>query len=125
MRRIALSLGPALVVSLAACSSGSTDSGRDTGAPPGSAGPTTAAASGARITISGFQFSVPATVSPGAKITVRNVDKATHTVTADDKSFDASVDGGGTVTFAAPGKPGSYPFICTVHPRMRGTLVVR
>jgi plastocyanin len=57
---------------------------------------------------------------------VRNNDTAPHTVTAKDKSFDTgTIDPGKTATFTAPTKPGTYDYICTIHPYMKGTLIVR
>jgi len=67
------------------------------------------------------------TVKPGQKVTVTNQDTAAHTLT-DKKThlFDTGniAGGGGTGTFTAPTKPGSYPFGCTYHPAMKGTLIV-
>lgn len=81
----------------------------------------------ALITIKDFKFTVPASVAPGSKITVKNADDASHTVTSSTKgAFDVKADGGGgTSTFTAPTKPGSYPFVCTFHANMMGTLVVK
>lgn len=68
------------------------------------------------------------TVKPGQKVTVTNKDSVAHTLT-DKKThlFDTgNIDGsGGTGTFTAPSKAGSYPFGCTYHPNMHGTLVVQ
>ncbi len=65
-------------------------------------------------------------VSPGATVTVKNEDSATHTVTASDKSFDTGdVAPGGTKTFTAPKKAGSYSYICSIHNYMQGTLTVK
>jgi plastocyanin len=66
-------------------------------------------------------------VRPGQKVTVTNKDSVAHTVT--DKNTHAFDTGniaanGGTATFTAPAKPGSYPFGCSYHPNMHGTLVV-
>lgn len=85
-----------------------------------------APASGAdSITISGFAYSVPTSVAPGATITVTNKDSVTHTVTADSGgAFDVTVSAGGTATFKAPAAAGRYAFHCTVHPSMHGTLTV-
>ena len=85
-----------------------------------------AAPSGANsITISGFAFSVPTSVAPGATITVTNKDSVAHTVTADSGgAFDVTVPASGTATFKAPGTAGSYAFHCTIHPSMHGTLKV-
>ena len=126
MRRYALAAGAAaLSVLLAACGSSSTTAG--TASVPSSAAVTTAKASGG-IAISGFAFSGTMTVKPGQKVTVTNQDSAIHTLT-DKKThlFDTGniAGGGGTGTFTAPTKPGSYPFGCRYHPNMAGTLVVQ
>ncbi|MFI0902362.1 cupredoxin domain-containing protein [Streptomyces sioyaensis] len=92
------------------------------------AGPTSAAPAAARLTIKDFTFK-PAALSarPGGTVTVVNEDSTTHTVTATGaKAFDTgSIGPGRTVTFKAPAKAGSYPFICTIHPYMKGSLTVR
>ncbi|WP_427174567.1 cupredoxin domain-containing protein [Arthrobacter sp. 92] len=79
------------------------------------------------ITIKDFAFGTPITVAPGATVTVTNQDSADHTVTADQgQAFDAKVKGsGGTATFTAPSRPGTYAFHCTHHPNMHGTLTVK
>jgi plastocyanin len=102
------------VAALAGCgSSGGSGSG-------GSAG-----GSSSVITIKDFGYTTPASVSPGATITVKNEDDTAHTVTADSgNAFDDQAPTG-TSTFTAPTKPGSYPFHCTFHPEMHGTLVVK
>ena len=90
------------------------------------AGGSTSQASGG-IVISGFAYSGTLTVKPGQKVTVTNQDSAAHTLT-DKKThlFDTGdiAGGGGKGSFTAPTKPGSYPFGCTHHPAMEGTLVV-
>ncbi|HEY0168737.1 MAG TPA: cupredoxin domain-containing protein [Jatrophihabitans sp.] len=78
------------------------------------------------ITIEKFDYSAPASVSPGAMITVENKDDEKHTVTADSAdAFDIEVDGDGKTSFKAPTMPGSYPFHCIFHSNMTGVLVVR
>jgi plastocyanin len=80
----------------------------------------------AMITIEDFQFSDPDSVAPGTEIMVENLDSSAHTVTAEgDGGFDVTVNGDDTVTFTAPSKPGSYPYICNFHGDMTGTLVVK
>ncbi|WP_323959240.1 hypothetical protein GC088_11965 [Arthrobacter sp. JZ12] len=77
------------------------------------------------ITIRNFEYELPESVPPGAEITVVNEDTAPHTVTTTESDdFDAIAQGGETVTFTAPEEPGEYPFFCTYHPNMTGTLVV-
>ncbi|MDQ6937110.1 MAG: cupredoxin domain-containing protein [Actinomycetota bacterium] len=73
-----------------------------------------------------FKYTTPASVSPGATVSVMNMDSENHTVTADSaKAFDKQVSAGQTSTFTAPTKPGSYPFHCTFHSNMHGVLVVK
>ena len=74
--------------------------------------------------ISGFAYQVPASVSPGATVSVMNMDGEAHTVTADEGAFDVVVAGGATSTFTAPTTPGTYAFHCTYHANMHGVLVV-
>jgi plastocyanin len=121
-------LGLALVLAVTACggSSGSSSAPATTG------GTTTGAAgSGAAdtIVIKNFMFSpMSLSVSPGAVVTVRNEDSVTHTLTdkADPQLFGTgNVSPGQVKTFKAPAKAGSYPFICTIHQFMTGTIVVR
>lgn len=81
----------------------------------------------ASVEIKDFAFSpVAITVKPGAKITVTNQDSVGHTLTSDDgKSFDTGVlVQGKSAVVTAPATAGSYPFHCTPHPYMKGTLVV-
>jgi plastocyanin len=79
------------------------------------------------IVIKNFAFEPASlTVAPGAKITVINEDQAPHTVTANDKSFDTgTIAGGKRAEVSAPSKPGNYPYICSIHQYMVGTLTVK
>jgi plastocyanin len=105
--------------------------GQGASSSPNSAASSSAPPSGTNepltITIKDFSYQGPVSVSPGAKVTVKNEDAQAHTVTSDDgKAFDAAVDGGGgAAEFTAPAKPGSYPYHCTYHGNMHGTLVVK
>lgn len=77
-----------------------------------------------KITIENFAFSpkVPK-VKPGQKITVTNLDAATHTLTSKDGSIDSGdLAQGRSYTFEAPSS--SKDYICTPHPQMEGTLEV-
>jgi plastocyanin len=125
--RAALAVGGVFaLLSLAGCSNGGNGTAPATS--PSSAatsdGPGTA-----RIVIENFTFN-PANlqVRPGAKITVVNRDSVPHTVTAtgDKTTFDTgNIAGGAAVTFTAPSTSGSYSYLCTIHPKMKGTLTVR
>ncbi|MFF3468321.1 cupredoxin domain-containing protein [Streptomyces sp. NPDC001984] len=123
--RTAVALGGAItLLALVSCSNGGNGNGPTTTSAPPAA--TSASPAAARIVIENFAFT-PANlrVRPGTKITVVNRDSATHTVTAGDKTFDTgSIAGDATATFTAPSAPGSYSYICTIHPNMKGTLTV-
>ena len=120
-----------LLLTLAGCSSSS--SSKTAVAPSSSTAASTASSSStavagaAQIVIDNFTFS-PATltVTPGEKVTVVNKDSTTHTVTATgNKAFDTGdIASGATTTFTAPSTAGSYPYICTIHQFMHGTLTV-
>jgi plastocyanin len=83
--------------------------------------------SASTISIKGFAYQGPATVAPGATITVTNLDSTEHTVTADDgAAFDVEIkENGGTATLTAPAKPGTYLYHCKYHSNMHGTLTVK
>jgi plastocyanin len=120
----AMLLGGALL--LAACSS--SGSSTPTTAPP--ATPTTGSSAGATgthtIIIKNFAFAPSTiTVAPGASVTVTNTDQVAHTVTSSKGAFDTGdIQPGQSKTITAPNTPGSYPYICSIHQYMTGTLVV-
>jgi plastocyanin len=78
------------------------------------------------IHIKNFAYA-PETLTVAAGETVRFVqdDETPHTVTAADKSFDSgglTQRASWTYTFA---KAGTYAYVCTYHPYMKGTVVVK
>lgn len=77
------------------------------------------------VNINGFAF-VPATltVKAGSTVTWNNQDQDPHTVVADDDAFRSRVLGsGGTYSFTFPAA-GTFDYVCSIHPFMRGTVVV-
>ncbi|MFD5746272.1 cupredoxin domain-containing protein [Streptomyces sp. NPDC127033] len=121
----AVLLAAVLVTLLAGCSGGG---GGGSSSPSPSPTPSAPAGGAARVTIDNFTFTPAAlTVAPGTEVTVVNKDSVAHTLTAaKGKVFDTGTIGPGkTATFRAPGKAGAYPYICTIHPFMKGTLTVR
>jgi plastocyanin len=109
---------PASGDSMSSMSMGSSPTSRSTGG--------TTSGSTATVTIKDFAFDGPPSVAPGTRVTVTNEDSEAHTLTADGAGgFDVKIDPGASATFTAPMKPGSYPYHCTYHSNMHGTLAVR
>ncbi|TAM81979.1 MAG: amicyanin [Acidobacteria bacterium] len=77
------------------------------------------------VKIDNFSFgSGTLTVSAGTTIIWINRDDVPHTVVSTDKVFSSSVldtDDKFSFTFT---KPGTYPYYCSVHPKMTGKVVV-
>jgi plastocyanin len=77
------------------------------------------------VNIDGFAFA-PATltVKAGSNVTWTNKDEDPHTVVADGDAFRSGVLGsGGTYSFTFPAA-GTFAYVCSIHPFMRGTVVV-
>ncbi|CAN5566601.1 hypothetical protein BH10ACT3_BH10ACT3_21960 [soil metagenome] len=102
---------------------GSSDTPTTKSAPPAANGTIT------EIDIADFAFSpTPAKVAAGSTVEIVNKDAAEHTVTSgtrDDtgKDFDVDVDGSGTGELLIM-EPGTYEYICRIHPGMKGTIEV-
>ena len=77
------------------------------------------------VKIDNFSFGPAAiTVPVGTTVTWTNRDDIPHTVVSDDKLFKSKVldtDEKFSYTFS---KPGTYPYFCSVHPKMTGTVIV-
>jgi plastocyanin len=90
------------------------------------AAPARAARKGVKASIRNLAFAPgKLKIATGATVTWRNGDPLTHTITATDHSFDSgSVEYGRTWsrTFA---RAGTYTYSCSLHPFMKGTIVVK
>jgi plastocyanin len=78
------------------------------------------------VKIDNFSFS-PATITIPAGSTVKwtNRDDIPHTVVNDDQKFDSKTldtDESYSYTFT---KPGTYPYFCSIHPKMTGKVIVQ
>jgi plastocyanin len=65
------------------------------------------------------------TVNAGDSVTWTNEDSVSHTVVADNGEFESGQLGQGetfSFTFASVG---TYPYTCTIHPGMKGTVIVQ
>lgn len=109
---------PVLALALVAC--GADD---DAGEPAGTGAP---AASGTEVVIEGFSFDpMEIEVAPGTTVTWTNKDSAPHTVEDSGGLFPESDDlaEGDTFSFTYD-TPGEHPYICGIHPYMKGTVTV-
>lgn len=61
----------------------------------------------------------------GDRIVWTNKDPFPHTVTADTKLFDShSIAPGASWSYVAK-RPGEYAYSCTLHPTMKGKIIVK
>jgi plastocyanin len=139
MRRIplvALSLFALLL--LAACASSTEGTvapaaTAPTPAPAGSApaagggGCTTSSEAGAvSVGIENFAFApAEVTAAVGETIAWTNADSAPHTATLDDDSCDTGNIAQGASAGLVFDAPGTYPYHCSVHPNMTGTITIQ
>jgi plastocyanin len=81
---------------------------------------------GIEVNIDNFSFSsMSLTVSAGTTVTWINKDDVPHTVVSTEKVFASPVldtDEKFSYTFA---KPGTYPYYCSIHPKMTAKVVVQ
>ncbi len=66
----------------------------------------------------------PVTIEEGGKVIWINEDSAPHTATAEDGSFDTGTLEEGKLKSESFKEAGSYPYICSIHPDMTGTVEV-
>lgn len=109
----------ALVLALAAC--GGSGDGSAAASDTGEASAEPAAVTIDELAYAPAELSVPA----GTEVTWSNDDEAPHTITFDDDAVESSgeLKTGDTysVTFD---EPGTYPYICAIHPDMKATVSV-
>ena len=85
-----------------------------------------AATNDAEITIQNFHFMPETmTVKAGTAVTWMNRDEEPHNVVSLDRVFRSKAIDGGEKFTATFDKPGTYKYICAVHPQMRGQIVVQ
>lgn len=90
----------------------------------GSTGADGTATSGAGIRIAGFKFGPPELdIAVGDTVTWTNGDKQAHTATSSGTFDTGSIAPGSTAT-ATFDTAGTFAYICSFHPFMKGTIVV-
>ena len=78
------------------------------------------------VKIDNFAFGPNAiTVAVGTKVTWTNHDDIPHTVVSNDQLFKSKVlDTDQTFSFTFD-KPGTFPYFCSLHPKMTGKVIVQ
>jgi len=126
----------ATAVALAACS-GTATSAPATQAAPGSQAPAGTTAGSAvcadstgtttvDATVGGFKWEQPLSAKVGDVITWTNSDSAPHRLALDDGScaMSGNIAGGGGKASLVFSVAGTYPFHCTIHTTMKGTITI-
>lgn len=78
------------------------------------------------VTIEAMQFT-PATieVKVGEIVIWKNKDPFPHTVTAENRNFDSGSIAANRSWKFKTNKRGTFPYVCTLHPNMKATLIVK
>jgi plastocyanin len=78
-----------------------------------------------QVAIRGMQFVPPElTVAVGDVVVWTNQDYFPHTVTAAGAFDSKNIESQATWRYTAD-RAGTFPYVCTLHPTMKGTLIVR
>jgi plastocyanin len=95
------------------------DSGGNAPAPSGDA------VRSAKVEIDDFSYNPdPVTIEEGGKVIWINKDSVAHTATAEDGSFDTGTLEEGKLKSETFKQPGTYRYVCSIHPEMHGTVEV-
>jgi len=79
----------------------------------------------AKVEIADFAYDPdPVTIEEGGKVIWINRDSAPHTATAEDGSFDTGTLEEGKLKSETFKEPGTYAYVCSIHPQMHGTVEV-
>lgn len=134
MSRLVVVLGAVCALGLTSCSSD--DGGGATGPETGSNGTNgngacadlTSEGSTFTITISDFAFDPNCfTASASQGISIENQDAADHTFTVTGTDIDVPIAAGQTFNgepISGAVSPGTYDFLCTLHPTMTGQVTI-
>lgn len=120
MRSKAISGILLLALILSACSLTSSGNAPTTG------GGNSGSENAVKVSISNFKFDPQTvTIKVGQTVTWTNSDTAAHTVTADDNSWTSEKINTGDSFSKTFDKAGTYPYHCSIHLEMKGTVIVQ
>lgn len=106
-------------------SGGSGEAGDDSTTHGNAPAPSGDAVRAAEVEIEDFAYDPdPVTVEEGGKVIWKNRDSAPHTATAEDGSFDTGTIEEGKLKSETFKEPGTYEYVCSIHPQMHGTVEV-
>jgi len=78
-----------------------------------------------KVEIADFAYDPdPVTIEAGGKVIWQNEDSVPHTATAEDGSFDTGTIEEGKLKSENFKQPGTYEYVCSIHPQMHGTVEV-
>ena len=108
-----------LLVAVSVCSRAETPN-------PAAATRSPASPEAATVAIHNFMFSpVSVTVAVGTTVQWKNMDGEPHTIRGVDTGFaSGALDQNDSFAFKFD-KPGTYRYVCSIHPQMVGTIVVK
>jgi plastocyanin len=124
----------ALGVVVAGCGNSDDDGGGSSdaqktkqGSSGGGGGGGSGSAGGAKVSMEGIKFNpASVTVKAGDKVTWTNKDSVGHDVTGDNfKSGDSGGMQNGDTFSQTFDKKGTFDYVCTVHPGMKGSVTVK
>jgi plastocyanin len=102
-----------------------TEPGEDSVPSGNASAPSGDAVRSAKVEIEDFAYRPdPVTIEEGGKVIWINRDSAPHTATAEDGSFDTGTLEEGKLKSETFKEPGTYAYVCSIHPDMHGTLEV-
>jgi plastocyanin len=80
----------------------------------------------ATVTIKNFDYSpMDITIKAGDTVTWKNLDGEPHTVVSTDGAFRSkALDENDSFSFRFD-KPGTYKYVCSIHPQMKATITVQ
>lgn len=86
----------------------------------------TPALADATVTIKNFDYSpMDVTIKAGETVTWKNLDGEPHTVVSTDGAFRSkALDENDSFSFKFD-KPGTYKYVCSIHPQMKATITVQ